>query len=177
MHPDDVAALVADEFGDLQRQIADRADPGIGAAVLAAPTLITVEVSTRAYQSEVVGTGLQLPGNLQTARRIPILSAVQRRRLVLVVECSNWDGTPPEFDLRLPNGAPLPEWPKGTTNGGIARGHPHYTRPFICRPGTREFHSHPVHADDPWDMHREGMTLSGITLGILEDLSNRWVMG
>jgi hypothetical protein len=176
VHPDDVAALVADEFGNLQQQIAARADPSVGAIRRAGSTLITVEVSARAYESEMVPTGLVLPGGAQTARRIPILGR-QRRDLVLVIDCANWDGTPPEFDLRHRNGDPLAEWPKGTTNGGIARGHPFYGRPFFCRPGTREYHSHPVHADDPWDKYREGTTLAGIVMGLLDDLANRWMMG
>jgi hypothetical protein len=176
MHPDDVAALVADEFGDLERALQARGDPSVGAARLVEATLITVELSTRAYESETVGSGLLLPGGMQTARRVPILGT-RRRDLMLVVRCDGWDGRPPEFDLRLRDGATLEQWPKGTTNGGIAIGHPNYRRPFFCRPGTREFHTHPVHADDPWDKYREGYSLSGITLGLLEDLANRWVMG
>ena len=55
MHPDDVAALVEDEFGDLERALQARGDHSVGAARLVEATLITVELSTRAYESETVG--------------------------------------------------------------------------------------------------------------------------
>jgi hypothetical protein len=98
------------------------------------------------------------------------------RDLILRTRCDDWDGRPPEIDLLDANRAELTEWPKDTTGRGIVHNHPDYTRPFFCRPGTREYHTHPVHKDDPWDKHREGATLAGIIVGLLDDLANRWTM-
>jgi hypothetical protein len=180
MHPEEVAALVAVEFGDLRGRLQERSDGRIRRVDLPAPTLITVEFSARVYASELVAVpGVLLPaagGFQQPARRVPILGAVEETPLTLVVSCDGWDGRPPECDLRRPDGSEPQDWPKGTTNGGIAHGHPSYPRPFFCRPGTREFHTHPVHEDEPWDKYREGYTLDGIVGGLLEDLINRWTM-
>jgi hypothetical protein len=179
MHPRKVAELVGLEFGDLQRQLADRADHRVRSVELRTPTLIAVEFVARVHESELVGHGLARPadgGFVQAAMRVPILGATSDTTLLLSVNCENWDGDPPECDLRRPDGGELADWPKGTTNGGIARGHPRYTRPFFCRPGTREYHSHPVHEDDPWDKYREAYTLDGIIGGLLEDLINRFTM-
>ena len=32
--------------------------------------------------------------------------------------------------------------------------HPITGRPFLCVPGTREYHSHPQHSGDDWLLHR-----------------------
>ncbi|MGD0454704.1 MAG: putative metal-binding protein [Solirubrobacteraceae bacterium] len=179
MHPQEVAALVAAEFGDLRERIAARPDARVRRAELREPTLIAVEFVARVYQSEVVGEGVIVPvpgGFQQAGRRVPILGAVEETPLTLLVNCENWDGQPPECDLRRPDGSELQDWPKDPMGQGIVRGHPIYTRPFFCRPGTREYHSHPVHEDDPWDRYREGYTLDGIVAGLLEDLINRWTL-
>jgi hypothetical protein len=44
--------------------------------------------------------------------------------------------------------------PKGTFAGYLPGGHPLTQRPFLCIRGTWEFHSHPQHADVPWEWIR-----------------------
>ena len=43
------------------------------------------------------------------------------------------------------------DWPKGP---GIVERHYATGKPFVCRPGVREFHSHIQHGDQPWDKFR-----------------------
>jgi hypothetical protein len=179
MHPEEVAELVTLEFGDLERRLAERGDSRVHLVELRSPTLIAIEFAARMYQSELVGQGLVTPGEggfVQPAIRVPILGAVQETQLLLLASCENWDGDPPEFDLRRPDGSELDDWPKDPTGLGIVRGHPKYDRPFFCRPGTREFHSHPVHEDDPWDKYREAYTLDAMIASLLDDLLDRWTM-
>ena len=60
---------------------------------------------------------------------------------------------------------------------GIVHGHRDYGRPFFCRPGTHEFHSHTQHADEPWDLHRPTRTLDQIAIDLLVDLQRRFIGG
>ena len=182
MHPDDVAELVGAEFADFQRALA-ASDLPVGVAALVAPTRIEIEFTAQQQESELVPQGLIVPGAgvgefQQAAVRVPLLGRSRPRELVLAVGCDNWDGAPPEAELLLPDRARLAdnEWPQDSVNRGIAFGHPEYDRKFFCRPGFREYHTHPVHRNDPWDQHREGLSLTGILLGLLEDLAHRWTM-
>jgi len=36
----------------------------------------------------------------------------------------------------------------------MIQGHPITKEPFICLPGVREYHNHPEHSGDSWDLHR-----------------------
>lgn len=36
----------------------------------------------------------------------------------------------------------------------LVNGHPNTGQPFLCVPGTREYHSHPQHSGDDWLLHR-----------------------
>jgi hypothetical protein len=182
MHPEDVAELVQSEFGDLQARLA-ASDLPVGTATLIAPTKIEIEFTARQQEFEMVGVGLALPGQdlgqfQQQGRRVPLIGRSSPRELVLAVGCDNWDGTPPSAELLRPDRTPLPaaEWPQDSIGRGIAIGHPEYARKFFCRPGFREYHSHPIHKDDPWDTHREGFSLAAILLGLLDDLAHRWIM-
>jgi hypothetical protein len=182
VHPDYVAELVQREFVDLRAGVA-AADLPIEEVRLRDPTRIEIEFTARQREAEVVLAGLITPGAApgqfqQPGFRVPLLGREHTRRLVLAVGCENWDGTPPTAELLLPDGSPLPEgeWPQDYVNRGIVIGHPEYDRKFFCRPGFREYHSHPVHKDDPWDEHREGFSLSQLLLGLVTDLTKRWTL-
>jgi hypothetical protein len=182
VHPDDVAELVRSEFADLEAGLAASTLP-VKAARLSDATRIEIEFTARQREAQVVGTGLITPGGLpgqfqQAGYRVPLLGRAVARLLVLAVGCENWDGTPPTAELLLPDGSPLPtgEWPQDPINRGIVIGHPDYDRKFFCRPGFREYHTHPVHKDDPWDQHREGFSMAQLLLGLLSDLTNRWTL-
>jgi hypothetical protein len=179
VHPQDVADLVNEEVVELQQQLDDHHDLRVRELARPHATEIMITFGAKAYASQVVSQGLIVPGAggfQQQAHRVPILGQTVERDLILRVRCDNWDGDAAEFDLLDAGEAQLADWPKDTTGRGIVHNHPDYARPFFCRPGTREYHSHPVHKDDPWDKHREGATLAGITVGLLNDLANRWTM-
>jgi hypothetical protein len=46
---------------------------------------------------------------------------------------------------------PTPEGPRDL----IINEHPIHGRPFLCVPGTREYHDHPQHSGDVWLLHRK----------------------
>ena len=182
MHPADVTDLVDEEIVELQRQIDNRHDLAVRDLSRTSDTEVRIRFAAAAHRSETVPmpSGLILPGAggvaMQPLIKVPILGVRDQADFILRVRCDGWDARPPEIDLLDKSGHELVTWPNDTTGHGIVSGHPDYTRPFFCRPGTREFHSHPVHADDPWDTYREGMPLYGIILGLLGDLTHRWVM-
>lgn len=181
MHPADVSDLLTEEVAELQTQLGNRGDLQVRAVDRAGPAevRVTVCVSTRKSETVTVQSRLVGPdGNQLLARqmRVPLLGATTTRDLVLRVKCDDWDGQPPEIDLLETDGSAVQVWPLDSGGQGIVHNHPDYSRPFFCRPGTREYHSHPAHADDPWDKHREGMTLPGLVINILNDLTYRWTM-
>lgn len=50
--------------------------------------------------------------------------------------------------------------------------------PFFCTPGTREYHSHPAHSGDSWELHRETGEGSFISiLNLINDYGIRMIGG
>lgn len=43
---------------------------------------------------------------------------------------------------------------EGQLRDVLIDGHPSNNQPFLCLPGTREYHSHPQHSGDDWLLHR-----------------------
>ena len=181
MHPDDVAELVTAEVARLRERLSD------------APQLRVTEVSLNGLSLDVkfekdehprvrhqLPSALQAPGGQQfgLVYEVPDLGRVEHRTMVLHLECEDFDGQPPTAELRRPDGTALPdnEWPSDLSRQGVVHGHPDYPRPFFCRRGLREFHSHPQHEDDPWDKHREGLRLHQLVLELLHDLQTRWTL-
>ena len=181
MHPDDVAELLAAEVSRLRQRVDD------------APQLRVREVALHGYELDVafekqerprvqarVQSQLQLPQGqgVGFVYEVPDLGRTETRELVLHLDCSDFDGQPPTAELRLPDGAPLPpdQWPTDLSRQGVVHGHPDYPRPFFCRRGLREYHTHPQHEDDAWDRHREAMSLTQIVLELLGDLQTRWTL-
>lgn len=180
MHPDDVARHIDTSVDALRAAVADRPDSPITEITLAGTTLhVTYEVTTHA--SEVaLGPGLiigqQFHGQFSN---VPVLGTRKSESYILALDLTDYDSQPPTAELLLPDGTPLPRerWPKDTQQGGIVPDHPGWRhRPFFCRPGTREYHSHPQHEDDPWDRHREGLALSTFVLSLVQDLTTRWTL-
>jgi hypothetical protein len=44
--------------------------------------------------------------------------------------------------------------PNGEQMNIIIKGHPNTKEPFMCLQGTLEYHSHPQHNGDSWDLYR-----------------------
>jgi len=181
VHPGDVARHI-DESVDALRNAVDR---------LPASSIIGIEhhgVDLHVhYEADVsastVGTaapdlliGHQLGG---TMYNVPIIGSRRREQFILALDLTDFDSQPPTAELLSDDRTPLPRarWPRDPEGQGIVPNHrlwPH--RPFFCRPGTREFHTHPQHEDEPWDAYREGMSLTGVVLPLVHDLTTRWTM-
>jgi hypothetical protein len=55
--------------------------------------------------------------------------------------------------FQLPQGA---EPPKVMMQQSLLQPDPAGTLPFLCIAGVREYHDHPAHSGDSWDLHRNG---------------------
>ncbi len=74
---------------------------------------------------------------------------------------SDFDLSPPSVRFidplsgadRMPPTRALLETPDGPRDL-IVNDHPKHHRPFLCVPGTREYHEHPQHSGDMWLLHR-----------------------
>lgn len=183
MHPADVLDFVTDEVAELERRLESRSDLGV-LALQQEDVVVDLEVDIVRYATATAtaSSGLLAGRGAIPVRthfgQVPVIGSSAPDRLVLRTECSNFDATPPAVDLLDADGELLPEhrWPRGIlAPGGIAARRQGDGRPFICRRGLRAYHEHPQHADDPWDLHREGMRLADIVIGVLDDLKTRWV--
>lgn len=181
MHPADVAEHVADSFAVLRDRLRDT--PGLASGPPVLENDIKVYVPFDNEQRQLVehslDTGFAMPGGQTVVHvhQVPLLGTATVRQLLLHMDLTDYDGQPPTAELLLPDRTPLPphEWPKSIGGQGIILGHQAYDRPFFCRRGLREYHSHPQHEDDPWDKYREAMSLDGIVVELLHDLRNRWI--
>ena len=181
MHPEDVAEHVAASVEELRERLADHPELKVLDLSLEDATrlFITFEKEERQMVTQPVASNLVLPGgaSLQWGYEVPDLGAAPvRRELILLVGLDDFDGQPPTAELLQPDRSPLApgEWPK-LGGGGIVASHRIFKRPFFCRRGLREYHTHSQHAMDPWDLHREGLPLHSIVLELLDDLQHRWV--
>jgi hypothetical protein len=182
LHPADVTEHVADSVQRLRERL--RAYPDLEARepLLENGTdlyigFVKVE---RTLMQASVATGLLGPHGEGTALvcQVPDLGTRPvRRDLILHMDLVDFDGQPPTAQLLLADRSPLPagQWPKALGNQGIVQGHHAYDRPFFCRRGLREYHTHPQHEDDPWDRHREALSLDALVIELLADLRNRWI--
>lgn len=179
MHPSDVEQYVAECVAVLRDRLADRRDLNVVDVVLASPT----DLHVRFVRSNV---GVSAPGPLRdpvSGRMylqpavLPDLSRQRQDELVLHCDVADYDSQPPTADLLDATLRPLPAsgWPRDLFGGrGVDPLHPTLKRPFFCRAGLREYHEHFHHEDDPWDLHREGLTLHETVIGLLGDFKDRW---
>jgi hypothetical protein len=182
MHPADVAEYVLGEVAELRRSLQGMPELGVGAVELEddVDLYIGFRKVDRPRLEVAVLPGLLGPGGnpMQVGHQAIDLSQKRERELILYMNCEDLDGVPPSAELLLPDRTPLPppEWPQDLSRQGLAHGHPEYERPFFCRRGLREYHSHPGHEEDPWDVHREAVSLHVIALELLDDLHKRWTL-
>lgn len=71
---------------------------------------------------------------------------------VLRLDASRYDAEPYAVSIVDADGRTLPgdRWPANLNHGE----HPVLGRPFICIRGTYEYHTHPSHLSDHWDLYR-----------------------
>ncbi len=107
------------------------------------------------------------PGSLT----VPDLTRRQDTTLVMALTCDNYDTDPPSVTFFRAWDAeeelPLQGWPHSE-----AVVHRHYEtgRPFLCRPGVREYHVHVQHGGQPWDLYRGKQRPRDLVLGLARDL-------
>jgi hypothetical protein len=85
----------------------------------------------------------------------PLRSGTQLR-----FDAGRYDAEPMAVDVTDADGTPLPPtaWP-GTLFHSI---HPVHERPFVCIRGTFEYHTHPSHLADRWDLYRGRLQLADL---------------
>ena len=181
MHPDDVADFVAESVEQLRISVAKDPQLDVRAVELRDGTQLFVRFASETREAAEYASMFASIGGQQTAfaRGVPILGTARREERVLHFDCTDWDGQPPRVQLLDEHERPVPdaEWPKDPDRRGIVFGHPQFgPGPFFCRPGTREFHTHPQHQDEPWDRFRAVMPLSQIVAELLRDLTWRWTL-
>ena len=180
MHPDDVAERVAEEVELLRARLAASPELRAGEPQLRGPFELFVPFRARRYRRAYL---VNVPTRVSCGKCGTLLRPVVARAdpierdLLLVCDCSGYDAQPITAELRLADGSPLDRWPHGSPleAPAIIYGHPDYDRPFVCRRGLREFHTHPQHEDNPWDRHRESIRIHDIIPELLGDLQRRWV--
>jgi hypothetical protein len=180
MHPDDVVRHVDASVDALRNAVAVQPDlPIVDIELEGIQLRVRYEVELLA-SAPAAGPGV-IVGNefVGPVFNVPILGTRHREQFILELDLTDFDSQPPTAELLAPDQTPLPRnrWPRDTDGQGIVPDHPLWRdRPFFCRPGTREFHTHPQHEDEPWDSYREGMSLSSIVLSLIRDLTTRWMM-
>lgn len=181
MHPTLVRAHVEDSVADLRDRLDSCAGIGVVELHLDLEALVLdIVVDREEHETELVAaqSPLLLPDGraLTRQQRIPILGRTRTRRLVVQVGLDDFDLLPPTASLLDESGGPLPaeQWPTSFSGGGIVNDHPIYRRPFFCRRGLREYHSHEQHEDNPWARWRDALPLHAIVIELLADLRTRW---
>lgn len=181
MHPSTIRAFVKDSVTELRDRLVDHAELGVVDLGLDVERLeLDVVFDHDEHETELVpvASSLLLPGGQQLTRqqRIPILGQSRTRRLDLRFGLDGFDLQPPTAELLDEHHVPLPatEWPTSVAGGGIVSNHPIYKRPFFCRRGLREFHTHEQHEDTPWAEWRDALPLHAIVIELLTDLRVRW---
>jgi putative metal binding uncharacterized protein len=110
---------------------------------------------------------LDLRGWTINSKEYPILNVsfsngTRSGRVMMV--CDDWNELPPSIRFLDNAGqdlAAVSRDPAGVINVGP---HPITGRPFICHPGSREYHTHSSHTGDLWDNYKDesGFDLGGI---------------
>lgn len=92
--------------------------------------------------------------------------------LRLRFHCDDWNTLPPSIEVLAPDGEPLTVAPGRRTSVFNHSAHPDTGKPFICMRGSREYHTHPSHKNDPWEALRNQSRYS--LGGILTQIWNAW---
>lgn len=162
MHRHVVAALVAAE------EIALRGDVAAGTIrrVERRDTLIVAELPRTIYSTIPTANGAVLD-----------LGRRSEGTIVVTLRCDNFDTDPPSlafvagWDATLE--LPYAQWPKGP---GVVPAHHATGKPFLCRPGVREFHNHIQHGDEPWERYRSYVRPSQLLRQLAHDLRTKQVI-
>ena len=84
-----------------------------------------------------------------------------------------WNEQPPSIELLAADGTYLTEKTAPRNPMFNLSAHPNTGRPFVCSPGSVEYHTHSSHLNDAWDNYKgkAGYQLGGI----LDQLWHAWM--
>lgn len=186
MHPAHVEAFVKAEAEELRARAASSGLPILDIELSGTNLYLQLELTRRAKLSAmqqsplVVAAGGGVVALGPSMINVPDLSQPPAT-VIWFLHCNldDFDTQPPSADLLNEERDPLPddEWPTDVKGQGIVRGHVNIARPWFCRKGFREFHTHPEHENEPWDVVRgEGAPLHALVLGLVSDLNGRFIL-
>lgn len=94
-----------------------------------------------------------------------------RKSFRVRMKCQDYDEQPPSIEFLTDDGNHLMAIPTGTNviNPGL---HETTKRPFVCSPGSLEYHTHSGHISDKWDNYRG--TANYDLGGILTQIYHAW---
>jgi len=112
-------------------------------------------------------------------REFPVLdcsfAAAGRTTLRVRLTCDDWNDTSASIALLDATGTALSQLLPNPTGVFNSSSHPTTGRPFVCMRGSREYHGHPSHLNDPWEPLK---ALDEYSLGgLLTKLWNAWRKG
>lgn len=96
-----------------------------------------------------------------------------RDSVMICFECTGWPETPPSIAVLTAQGATL----NSPIKNSAFNHSPHPISgmvPFICLPGSREYHLHSSHVSDLWENHRHQETCRSLGK-ILERIWDAWL--
>lgn len=84
--------------------------------------------------------------------------------LRLKLDFSNWNALPPSITILSDAGEELKQLGVARDNVFNPNAHHNTGKPFVCAPGSREYHTHSSHLTDKWEnyMHKSDYDLGGI---------------
>lgn len=108
--------------------------------------------------------------------QFPILditfSHTDRQPFRVCMVCENYDESPCAIELLNLKGEFLIQTPTGSNVINQGK-HPNTKRPFICSPGSLEYHTHTNHLNDLWENYRGK---SGFDIGgMISQIHNAWL--
>jgi hypothetical protein len=178
VHPDHVADHVAESVAELRARIAKLPALAVTRIDLDGDDLF-LHFDKKVWRivphrERMIDPTTGRPGLMES--RVVELTPPQTVERVLALNLAQYDAQPPTAELLDADRRPLPAlaWPKEFGPQGIVPEHPDFRRPFFCRRGLREYHTHFQHEDDPWDLYREGLPLHAVVVELLHDLAVRW---
>lgn len=114
--------------------------------------MLHAELLGELLDGEISVATQRLAGRCELSRHGACIHAVLTSGTTIRLDGERYDAEP--FAVAVINDdhavVPHEQWPPGLSLGV----HPIVGRPFACIRGTAEYHLHPSHLDDRWDLHR-----------------------
>lgn len=127
------------------------------------------DVLAELLDGEIAVAAERLAGRCTIERHERCIHARSSNGLVIRLDGGRYDAEP--FAVAVISDdheiAPASDWPVRLNSGE----HPVLQQPFVCARGTAEYHTHPSHLDDRWDLHRGRVQLVDLLRHLLDRAS------